>query len=751
METYHQNLQRTTVKTSLDLARLENVKHLANGSIRAACPACRAAGSDKTGEHLLIQANGKFGCAVHPNDHEHRKKIYKMVGTGHSQSKGSPPTPKPAFDWQKCVSDFDEAEAQKLVTWRGLSDEFVRWLHSQKFIGLYNSKPAFPVHRDGTVIACHWRVNDKLWNYYPKGSNVSLLVFGNPATAGIILAFESQWDAFAVMDKMGWHLSGGLPDTAVLITRGAGNGKLIRGHVSPDSLCYAFKQNDLPTQEKPIPPADTWLADIAANAGCKVLNVTMPPLHKDCNDWIKAGATAEELQAAMKAGKMVQVPPAKNILTELAESKITTSKNETEFELANRLADTLPPIKTVSSTWHAYENGTWHKTDRSIFRPKAQAILPETVRTARREATLLAHLEGRNQVLESDFAGFYKIGRTGEILINVANGVLQVKPDGTTILSDHSPEHLFTLRVSSMFSPKSECPLFHRVLVELLPDEDDRKLIQLFSGYMLLPDCRFEAALISYGEAGRGKSTIAEAIANALGSDLVARLTMSQICDPKSYHVPKLRYAAVNLGTELDAVELGDSATFKAIASGETIEARPIFGSPFTMKPPCKLMFLANSLPRFKHGTDAELRRLRFLRFDVLPGEKNVTLKAKLAAEHDGIFLWMIEGLRELLKVTEMPVGGKASRAVLDRFRVSNDPVGSFVTLRCQLVLDATTPKEELRKAFSEFCERHALPVSGDDWFLKSLYERWPQLRETRPTNDSGQRYYAIAGIALRK
>ena len=61
------------------------------------------------------------------------------------------------------------------------------------------------------------------------------------------------------------------------------------------------------------------------------------------------------------------------------------------------------------------------------------------------------------------------------------------------------------------------------------------------------------------------------------------------------------------------------------------------------MRPVCKLMFLANSLPRFKHGTDAELRRARFLRFDVLPTEKDVTLKSKLTSERDGIFLWMVE------------------------------------------------------------------------------------------------------------
>jgi P4 family phage/plasmid primase-like protien len=436
--------------------------------------------------------------------------------------------------------------------------------------------------------------------------------------------------------------------------------------------------------------------------------------------------------------------------TQAGEVILQPAKEETEFEYANRLADQLPPVKTVGPNWYSYDCGTWRKTERSIFRPKALDILPERIRTAWGEKKILDHLEGRCQTKESDFSGFYKFGCDGEILINIANGVLRVNPDGTFKLLDHSADLLFTLRVSSSFDPKSDCPLFKRVLSELLPDEDDQKLLQLFSGYLLLPDCRYEAALIGYGEAGRGKSTVAEAIANALGSDLVARLTMSQICDPKSYHVPKLRHAAVNLGTELDAVELADSAAYKTIVSGEAIEARPIFGSPFTMKPSCKLMFLANSLPRFRHGTDAELRRSRFLRFDVLPVEKDVTLKAKLLAEHDGIFLWMIEGLRELLTMSEMPVGGQASRAVLERFRISNDPCGSFVTLRCQFQADASTPKKDLKDAFAEFCERHELPVGCGDWFLKSLYERWPQLRDTRLTNDQGERYRAISGISLR-
>src|ERR1022692_3468437 len=65
---------------SLDLARLQNVKRHEDGSIRAACPACREADSDKSGNHLLIRASGKFGCAANQGDDKHRKIIFRLAG-----------------------------------------------------------------------------------------------------------------------------------------------------------------------------------------------------------------------------------------------------------------------------------------------------------------------------------------------------------------------------------------------------------------------------------------------------------------------------------------------------------------------------------------------------------------------------------------------------------------------------------------------------------------------------------------------
>ncbi|MDF1657894.1 MAG: hypothetical protein P1U58_09795 [Verrucomicrobiales bacterium] len=61
---------------------LEKKVESPDGSIRARCPACAAEGGDSKGEHLMVFANGKFGCAVHPGDREHRKRIFALVGVG---------------------------------------------------------------------------------------------------------------------------------------------------------------------------------------------------------------------------------------------------------------------------------------------------------------------------------------------------------------------------------------------------------------------------------------------------------------------------------------------------------------------------------------------------------------------------------------------------------------------------------------------------------------------------------------------
>jgi hypothetical protein len=68
---------------SLDISKLENA-HERSGKIIARCPACAEAEHDRKSEHLFINADGCFGCVVHPGDSpeakEHRRRIFALCG-----------------------------------------------------------------------------------------------------------------------------------------------------------------------------------------------------------------------------------------------------------------------------------------------------------------------------------------------------------------------------------------------------------------------------------------------------------------------------------------------------------------------------------------------------------------------------------------------------------------------------------------------------------------------------------------------
>jgi hypothetical protein len=210
---------------------------------------------------------------------------------------------KPVVDmagvWRKCVEALTDEDVAKLAKWRGCSVEFCRWLRERRLLGLYEGRIALPIHGpDGAVAGIHYRIKaDGSWRVFPVGTPMRPLVIGDTATADMVLAFESQWDALAVAALLPDWTNGLTPP--VIATRGAANGKLVAGLIKPGAVVLAFRQND--------DAAAKWLVDVAQHAGGEVRLVLTPEPHKDPNDWTKAGATLAELSAAMDAAKPVVI------------------------------------------------------------------------------------------------------------------------------------------------------------------------------------------------------------------------------------------------------------------------------------------------------------------------------------------------------------------------------------------------------------------------------------------------------------
>lgn len=68
---------------SLEISRLENVCKRGNKTT-ARCPACAESGHDLSGEHLIVNEDGRFGCVVYsgdsPDARAHRRRIFALCG-----------------------------------------------------------------------------------------------------------------------------------------------------------------------------------------------------------------------------------------------------------------------------------------------------------------------------------------------------------------------------------------------------------------------------------------------------------------------------------------------------------------------------------------------------------------------------------------------------------------------------------------------------------------------------------------------
>jgi len=110
-------------------------------------------------------------------------------------------------------------------------------------------------------------------------------VIGELAPGGPVHVFESQWDGFAFMDKSGER-------SGVFITRGASNGALA-DEIPENSIVYLWLQNDA--------PGEKWAKDVCAHVkkNCTVKIAKTPGKFRDVNAWTLAGATSDDLFAAM--------------------------------------------------------------------------------------------------------------------------------------------------------------------------------------------------------------------------------------------------------------------------------------------------------------------------------------------------------------------------------------------------------------------------------------------------------------------
>ena len=224
------------------------------------------------------------------------------------------------------------------------------------------------------------------------------------------------------------------------------------------------------------------------------------------------------------------------------------------------------------------------------------------------------------------------------LLVGTQNGILNIK---TQELMTPQPSILVSKRLNVSYDQTASCPGFDAFLSQVQPDAEVRRLLRQLVGIWLYGAPVIQKLIFFYGF---GKSTFMELLAWLL-SDYAVRipteLLMQHQRSPQgpSPDMVALKGARLAYCNEIGEGKQLSEAYVKDLTGGDTITARPLYGSPVSFSPTHNLVMTGNHKPRVSDNSEGMWRRMLLIGFTItIPEEKrDADLLDKLKREGPGL------------------------------------------------------------------------------------------------------------------
>jgi P4 family phage/plasmid primase-like protien len=341
-------------------------------------------------------------------------------------------------------------------------------------------------------------------------------------------------------------------------------------------------------------------------------------------------------------------------------------------------------------------------------------------------------------------------------LINVKNGMLDIR---TMELRPHDPKYGSRTQLPVRYDPKAFSQRWYDFLLDIFPGEEEarsyakRGLMQQFFGYCLLRDCRYQKALFLYGTGANGKSTVLDVLQAAIGRENTSSLSLADLT--QRFKAQFLRDKLINLATETNTKDPLATELLKAIIAGDPITAEQKYGEQFQFRPYAKFITAMNDAPIIPDKSYGFGRRIIVLNFDRRFTDEEIRprMAEYLIEEIDGIFNWMVEGLRLLLKNDGFVISAEVGKATSE-FMETLNPLLIFVNEMCEIHEQASVSTTELWECYAAWCaDGHNRPL-GRNRFLDQVRQQFPKVERKIVESGEGEdvsRLKSFVGIGLSK
>lgn len=320
-----------------------------------------------------------------------------------------------------------------------------------------------------------------------------------------------------------------------------------------------------------------------------------------------------------------------------------------------------------------------------------------------------------------------------ELLLNMGNGTLSISNQHIRLRPfDHND--FLTYQLEFDYETNAVNHDWLDFLNKSLPDTDTQKTLQQALGYLLLRGLKLEKVILLYGTGANGKSVIFEVLKGLLSKESISNFSLNSLTDSKGYHRSYLKDKLINYASDIDLSKV-DAGVFKALASGEPIEARLPYEDPIIMEDYAKLIFNLNDISTAKvENTHGFFRRFLFIPFNVtIPkSEQDKKLPQKLLQNKAGIFNWILDGAREVM-INEDIYECPESEEFMLKFKQLPTPLEKFLqSYQVKADMQNTIQSSALYKYFEEMCIQDGVKAISNIKFSKQLEEMgYTKNRET--------------------
>lgn len=385
---------------------------------------------------------------------------------------------------------------------------------------------------------------------------------------------------------------------------------------------------------------------------------------------------------------------------------------------------------------------------------KVSPSLVEAVLQATHSKVLLSDKVELNSWLEGD-------SRSKPRYIAMRNGILDLDAllsGQADFMRPFSPNWFSTVCLPYEYVSGAQCPTWMKFLDRMLEGDHERIAIaQEWFGYCLSNSTDMQKFLFLEGEGSNGKNVFMSALEGMVGMDNCSHINLEHFGQP--YMLTETVGKLLNIATECDEIDSVAEGYLKAVTDGSRMSFNRKHKDPIEAGCTARLVFSANTRPKFRDKSYALWRRMILMPWRVqIPEHEKIYGMDKIqfwmdSGEMPGIFRWAVAGLARLNQNRRFSTS-KICEFALDDYRDEVNPAKMFLKERFVACSNPSSPYSlDCKSVYDEYvqwCEDCGYRAMSDRSFGKEVSRHFRGLVERerkRMVDSDGHRRYLYTNL----